>query len=139
MAPRDDFFANRVLVSSHATAMSLLSYARRPDSIRRTLRLVRCILHCGKCTLPSHFTMFKTCFCTVRLCFHDANLICLDVRCIPTRTRKRGFLRSKKCCGGGPEHHAFSQCFKDDTKSCNEGPSHGKACMDSNLFRVFST
>ena len=81
--------------------------------VRRKPRLVRCILHCGECTLPSHFAMFKTCLCTVCLCFHEANLTCLAARCIPTRTRRREFSVSKKCCVGSPQTPCFSHCLNE--------------------------
>jgi hypothetical protein len=59
----------------------------------------------------SHFAMFVTCFCTVCLCFHEANLTCLAARCIPTRIRRRQFSVSKKCCGGSPATPCFSHYF----------------------------
>ena len=96
---------DHALVFLYAT---VLLHMRRPDSFRRRIRLKRCTFHCGKCTLPSHFAMFKTCLCTVCLCFHEANLTCLAARCIPTRIRRREFSVSKKCCGGSPATPCFS-------------------------------
>ena len=86
----------------HATIMLLLSHTRRPGLIRRRSRLARCIFHCGKWPFLSHFAMCVTCFCTVRLCVHDANLTCLAIRCRTARIRRQHFNRSKKCCGRCP-------------------------------------
>ena len=60
----------------------------------------------------SHFAMFVTCVCTVCLCVHDANLTCLAIRCKAARMRRRGFHRSKKCCGGSPRTPCVFAAFE---------------------------
>ena len=90
------------LVFLHATIMLLLSHTRRLGLIRRKPRLARCIFHCGKWPFLSHFAMFVTFFCTLRLRFLDVILTCLAFRCIPTRMRRHDFGASKKCCGRSP-------------------------------------
>jgi len=135
VAPRDDFFDNRVPVFSHATAMLLLSYARRPDSIRRNPRLVRCIFHCGKCPFHSHFAMFKTSFCTGRLCYRDVILVCFATGVKLLVSESEASYGRRSVAGGAPEHHAFSQCLKDDT--CHEGVAMEKPPVACHLYRVF--
>ena len=110
VAPRGKFFVNRARVFLHATIITLLSHTRRPGLIRTfgaILASYGVLSIAVSAPFPSHFAMFETCFFTVCLCFHEANLTCLTVRCIRTRMRRRDFLRSKKCGGEAPELHEF--------------------------------
>ena len=136
MAPRGDFFANRVPVFVHATVMLLLSYSRRPDPIRRNPRLARCIFHCGKWPFLSHFAMCMTCLCTVRPCYRDAILTCFATGVKLLVSEDTTSIGRRSVAGGAPEHHAFSHDFKDDT--CKEGCGHGQAFSASHLYRSFS-
>jgi hypothetical protein len=90
------------------SSMILLSYARRPDSIRRNPRLVRCIFHCVSAPFFSLSFMFVTSVCITCLCVYHANLTCIAIRCDPTRMRRREFGVSKKYCGGSPPTPCFS-------------------------------
>jgi len=107
----DESVSDSVLVRCSATTILWLSNERRPGCDRGKPRLARCIFHCGKWPFLSHFAMFVTCFCTVRLSFLDVILTCLAFRCIPTRTRRQDFHGSKKCCGGSPATPCFSHYF----------------------------
>ena len=120
----------------HATIMLLLSHTRRPGLIRRKPRLARCIFHCGKWPFLSHFAMCMTCFCTVRLCYRDAILTCFATGVKLLVSENTTSIGRRSVAGGAPEHHAFSQYFKDDT--CHEGHGYGKASTASHLFRLFS-
>ena len=80
--------------------------------------------------------MFKTSFCTGRLCYRDVILVCFATGVKLLVSESEASYGRSSVADEAPEDHAFSHDLKDDT--FNEGPSHGKACMASNLFRVFS-
>ena len=78
--------------------------------------------------------MFKTSFCTGRLCYRDVILVCFATGVKLLVSESEASYGRRSVAGGAPEHHAFSHDFKDDT--CHEGRGDGKASYGFPSFPI---
>ena len=71
----------------------------------------------------SYFAMFRTCFCTVRLCYRDEFLTCLATGVKLLVSDDETSYGRRSVAGEAPENHANPQYLNDAT--CHEDRGHG--------------